>query len=97
MFAMLRLGCPGRNDPGGVCLDDSAGAALVVLRRVVIRTDLVEGDSGDESACVREVLAAVTGYGPLQAYLDDPTVEELWINRPDRVFRFAHPTVGDLT
>ena len=40
----------------------------------------------DESACVREVLATVTGYGPLQAYLDDPTVEELWINRPDRVF-----------
>lgn len=40
----------------------------------------------DESACVREVLAAVSGYGPLQAYLDDPTVEELWINAPDRVF-----------
>ncbi|MGA7148717.1 MAG: ATPase, T2SS/T4P/T4SS family, partial [Microbacterium sp.] len=40
----------------------------------------------DESACVREVLAAVSGYGPLQAYLDDPTVEELWINAPDRIF-----------
>lgn len=40
----------------------------------------------DESACVREVLAAVSGYGPLQAYLDDPTVEELWINSPDRIF-----------
>ncbi|WP_345803040.1 ATPase, T2SS/T4P/T4SS family [Microbacterium sp. AZCO] len=40
----------------------------------------------DEAACVREVLASVAGYGPLQAYLDDPTVEELWINAPDRVF-----------
>ena len=40
----------------------------------------------DESACVREVLAAVAGYGPLQPYLDDPTVEELWINAPDRIF-----------
>ena len=40
----------------------------------------------DEAACVRDVLAAVTGYGPLQAYLDDPTVEELWINAPDKVF-----------
>ena len=37
-------------------------------------------------ACVREVLAAVAGYGPLQPYLDDPTVEELWINAPDRIF-----------
>nr|WP_315267900.1 ATPase, T2SS/T4P/T4SS family [Microbacterium lemovicicum] len=40
----------------------------------------------DEASCVRDVLAAVSGYGPLQAYLDDPTVEELWINAPDRIF-----------
>lgn len=40
----------------------------------------------DETACVREVLAAVAGFGPLQAYLDDPTVEEIWINAPDRIF-----------
>ena len=40
----------------------------------------------DETACVREVLAAVSGFGPLQAYLDDPTVEEVWINAPDRIF-----------
>ncbi|MFB8148053.1 CpaF family protein [Microbacterium sp. NPDC056003] len=40
----------------------------------------------DETACVREVLAAVAGFGPLQPYLDDPTVEELWINAPDRIF-----------
>jgi pilus assembly protein CpaF len=40
----------------------------------------------DEAACVREVLAAVAGYGPLQPYLDDPRVEEVWINAPDRVF-----------
>jgi pilus assembly protein CpaF len=40
----------------------------------------------DEAACVREVLATVAGYGPLQAYLDDPAVEELWINAPDRIY-----------
>ncbi|WP_309068317.1 ATPase, T2SS/T4P/T4SS family [Microbacterium sp.] len=40
----------------------------------------------DEAARVREVLAAVTGYGPLQPYLDDPDVEELWINAPDKVY-----------
>ena len=40
----------------------------------------------DETACVREVLAAVAGFGPLQAYLDDPSVEEVWINAPDRIF-----------
>lgn len=40
----------------------------------------------DEAACVRDVLATVAGYGPLQALLDDPTVEELWLNAPDRVY-----------
>ncbi len=40
----------------------------------------------DEAACVRDVLASVSGYGPLQPYLDDPTVEELWLNAPDRIF-----------
>ena len=40
----------------------------------------------DERAAARQVLAALTGYGPLQPYFDDDTVEEIWINSPDRVF-----------
>lgn len=34
----------------------------------------------------RLLLDGVAGYGPLQPYLDDPTVEEIWINEPSRVF-----------
>ena len=40
----------------------------------------------DERAAEAEVVAAVTGFGPLQQYLDDPAVEEIWINQPHRVF-----------
>jgi pilus assembly protein CpaF len=40
----------------------------------------------DEAAASRQILAAVTGLGPLQPLLDDPTVEELWINAPDAIF-----------
>ncbi|WP_036318247.1 CpaF family protein [Microbacterium sp. B24] len=40
----------------------------------------------DEGAAVRDVLARVTGYGPLQPLLDDPEVEEIWINGPGAVF-----------
>ncbi len=40
----------------------------------------------DENACVRAVLAMVAGFGPLQGLLDDPLVEEIWINAPDRVY-----------
>lgn len=40
----------------------------------------------DEQAAARTIIAAVTGLGPLQPFLDDPTVEEVWINAPDRIF-----------
>lgn len=40
----------------------------------------------DEEPCVREALASVAGLGPLQPYLDDPAVEEIWLNAPDRIF-----------
>lgn len=68
-----------------------ASAALSIARDEVRRHNdfaLARGVApiDDEAACVRDVLARVTGYGPLQAYLDDPTVEEVWINAPDRIF-----------
>ena len=28
----------------------------------------------------------MAGFGPLQRYLDDPRIEEIWINEPGRVF-----------
>ncbi|GAA4118028.1 ATPase, T2SS/T4P/T4SS family [Nocardioides fonticola] len=40
----------------------------------------------DAGAVVEELVARVAGFGPLQALLDDPAVEEVWINAPDRVF-----------
>jgi pilus assembly protein CpaF len=42
---------------------------------------IVDGD-----AIVQDVTDAVAGFGPLQRYLDDPAVEEIWINEPSRVF-----------
>jgi pilus assembly protein CpaF len=41
---------------------------------------------GDTTAVARSVVDAVSGFGPLQPFLDDPTVEEIWINEPGRVF-----------
>lgn len=41
---------------------------------------------GDRSAAARTIFDAIAGFGPLQPFLDDPTVEEIWINEPGRVF-----------
>lgn len=40
----------------------------------------------DEAALVRDVLASVSGFGALQPLLDDPEIEEIWLNGPDRIF-----------
>ena len=40
----------------------------------------------DPEHTLRSVLDSVAGFGPLQPYLDDPTVEEIWVNEPGRVF-----------
>ena len=40
----------------------------------------------DRHRTSQHVFDAVAGFGPLQQYLDDPTVEEIWVNEPGRVF-----------
>jgi pilus assembly protein CpaF len=40
----------------------------------------------DSVAAARSLYDSVAGLGPLQPYLDDPTIEEIWINEPGRVF-----------
>lgn len=40
----------------------------------------------DPDALIQQVHDAVAGFGPLQRYLDDPGIEEIWINEPSRVF-----------
>ncbi len=41
---------------------------------------------GETEEAQRRLDDAITGFGPLQPYLDDPMVEEIWINAPDSVF-----------
>ncbi len=40
----------------------------------------------DRDAVVKAVADRVIGLGPLQPYLEDPQVEEVWINEPGKVF-----------
>ncbi|HEY0360074.1 MAG TPA: ATPase, T2SS/T4P/T4SS family [Mycobacteriales bacterium] len=41
---------------------------------------------GDPAGAARTVYDTVAGLGPLQRFLDDPEVEEIWVNGPGRVF-----------
>lgn len=50
----------------------------------------------DENHAASQVLATLTGFGSLQPYFDDPGIEEIWINGPDRIF-IARDGVPELT
>lgn len=45
---------------------------------------------GSTDDALRHLMDNVAGLGPLQQYLDDPTVEEIWVNGPDTVFVARH-------
>jgi pilus assembly protein CpaF len=40
----------------------------------------------DPTGAARTVYDTVAGLGPLQRFLDDPEIEEIWVNGPGRVF-----------
>lgn len=44
----------------------------------------------DRKEAHRALLESVAGFGPLQPYLDDPSVEEIWINEPSKIFVARH-------
>lgn len=74
-------------------------AEAIVVRRIaesVVRDHDERSLTGqvppvhDPQAVVGELVARVAGFGPLQPYLDDPSVEEIWINDPSQVFVARH-------
>ena len=40
----------------------------------------------DPEQTAKQLLDAISGLGPLQRFLDDPSIEEVWINEPGKVF-----------
>jgi pilus assembly protein CpaF len=50
----------------------------------------------DRQDTAKLVLDTVAGLGPLQPYFDDPTVEEIWVNEPSKVF-VARRGMAELT
>ncbi|MEN0024322.1 MAG: ATPase, T2SS/T4P/T4SS family [Microbacterium sp.] len=72
-----------------------ADAARAVAQAEVRRfNDLALTQGGllvdDETACLRDVLASLGGFGALQPLLDDPEIEEIWLNGPDSIHIARH-------
>lgn len=44
---------------------------------------------------LRDSTAEISGFGPIQQFLDDPGIEEIWINEPDRVLCASRDGVSE--
>ncbi|MFZ4894185.1 CpaF family protein [Plantibacter sp. Mn2098] len=93
------LGVAGGRTGGGA--HDAHGAVgRIVIDEVRRYNERAMSGSGplvaDEAGLASEVLASVAGFGALQGYLDDPSIEEIWINEPTRVF-VARGGIPELT
>lgn len=70
--------------PGSNSLDELVAQEVAVFAEHTLGDESWSGDS--EEQLVGHVTQALSGLGPLQVYLDDSDVEEIWINAPDQVF-----------
>lgn len=72
--------------------DPQAAREVIAAAIAATGDDLAgsNGESGEMSeelgSLFAELSAQLAGLGPIQEYLDDPTIEEIWINSPGRVF-----------
>ena len=87
-----RRGLDPVRDPDGVRALVSAAIADYDERSVLGAVPPLD----DAAAVHKQVVDAVAGLGPLQRYLDDESVEEVWINSPTQVF-VARGGVAELT
>lgn len=49
----------------------------------------LSNESLEEQLLAEQLQLELTGFGVLQKYLDDPRIEEIWINRPNQIHFFS--------
>ncbi len=83
LHAVIRATRDALADRDSVTLDNIEQALAEEVGR---RLDTGEIRPEAEGDVVAQALAELHGLGPLQPMLDDPTIEEIWINGPGKVF-----------
>jgi hypothetical protein len=72
----------------GIDMQNSQQVRPLVERvaQEVMESEQVSLPSKLREVLVQEVLDEIIGYGPLQAFLDDPTITEIMVNSADKIF-----------
>jgi len=58
--------------------------------KAVVDEEQVPLTQGERQRLTREIIDDVLGHGPMQRYLDDPSVTEIMVNRADQIYVERH-------
>jgi pilus assembly protein CpaF len=57
-----------------------------MVEDILAQSENAASDNESPRLLVDQITNQISGFGPLQPLLDDPTIEEIWINEPGRIF-----------
>jgi pilus assembly protein CpaF len=78
---------------GGISPQDDEAELRHIVEDILAQTKSVpETAPGNESTreIIEHISNQISGFGALQPLLDDPSIEEIWINEPGRIFIARH-------
>ena len=71
---------------GGISPQEESIELRHMVEDVLAESTSSASDIEPPRILVEQITNQVSGFGPLQPLLDDPSIEEIWINEPGRIF-----------
>lgn len=71
---------------GGISPHEEVIELRHMVEDILAQSENAAPDNESPRLLVDQITNHISGFGPLQPLLDDPTIEEIWINEPGRIF-----------
>ena len=71
---------------GGISPHEEVIELRHMVEDILSQSTSAASDHESPQVLVEQIANQISGFGPLQPLLDDPSVEEIWINEPGRIF-----------
>ena len=71
---------------GGISPHEEVIELRHMVEDILSQSTSAASDHDSPQVIVEQITNHISGFGLLQPLLDDPSVEEIWINEPGRIF-----------
>jgi pilus assembly protein CpaF len=71
---------------GGISPHEEVIELRHMVEDILAQSTNAASDNESPQILVEQIANQISGFGPIQPLLDDPSVEEIWVNEPGRIF-----------